>query len=108
MHMMVRENRVHLPEVLATLRRHRQQLQARGVRHVYVFGSLAREQAHEASDIDLALELEETARVGLLELHALQKVLSSLLKRKVDVISLSPHTRRDLRQAIMREGKCAF
>ncbi len=65
-----------------------------GARNVRVFGSVARGDATEASDVDLLVEMEEGK--SLLDLVGLWQDLQDLLGLKVDVISdggISPHLR---------------
>lgn len=50
-----------------------------------VFGSVARGEADEASDLDLLVEMEPGR--SLLDLGGLKVELEELLERKVDVIS---------------------
>jgi hypothetical protein len=67
---------------------------------VGVFGSLARGEANEQSDIDLIVEFSK--RKSLLALVAFERQLSLTLGRKVDLLTeaaLSPY----LRDRIMRE-----
>ena len=70
--------------VLATLRAHRHALQRAGIRRLSLFGSVARRDASEGSDVDLAAELDPDARIGLFALAALQKRLSDMIGRPVD------------------------
>jgi predicted nucleotidyltransferase len=56
-----------------------------GARHVAVFGSFARAQATDASDIDLLVDLD--ADRSLLDRIALKHDLEDLLGRPVDVIN---------------------
>ncbi|MCI0521170.1 MAG: nucleotidyltransferase family protein [Chloroflexi bacterium] len=68
---------------------------------VGVFGSMARGEANEASDIDLIVEFSR--RTSLLALVGFERKLSVALGRKVDVLTeaaLSPY----LRDRIM--GEC--
>jgi predicted nucleotidyltransferase len=73
-----------------------------GARHVRVFGSVARGQADDKSDIDFLVELE--AGRSLLDLGGLQFELETLLARPVDVVTergLKPRVREHvLREAI--------
>lgn len=55
-----------------------------GARNVRVFGSVARGQDTDASDIDLLVDLNEG--VGLVSLAAMGRELSELLGAKVDVV----------------------
>ena len=54
-------------QIIATLRAHESQLRRRGVSHVALFGSAARGEAKPASDIDIMIELEPDAPIGLFE-----------------------------------------
>ena len=65
-----------------------------GARNVRVFGSVARGDATEDSDVDFLVEMEEGR--SLLDLVGLWQDLQDLLGRKVDVISdggISPYLR---------------
>ena len=82
------------------LRRHRSAVlrTARqcGATNVRVFGSVARGQDTEASDIDLLVDLSPGS--GLVSLAALERKLTALLDAKVDVVpadSLRPHVRAE-------------
>ncbi len=55
------------------------------VKRAYLFGSYARGDADEKSDIDLIVELDD--RVGLFKFVGMQIKLEELLHRKVDLIS---------------------
>ena len=46
-------------EVIAKLTKHRAQLEALGVLRMYLFGSVAREEADDDSDVDLMVDLDE-------------------------------------------------
>ncbi len=89
--------------VLQTLRDHQPALAQRyGVRSLAVFGSVARNEATDASDVDLLVEFNRP--VGLFDLFALQDELTIILGRPVDVgtkASLKPRVReRVLEEAI--------
>jgi uncharacterized protein len=65
-----------------------------GVRFLSLFGSVARNEANAASDIDLLVEFDRP--VGYFGLFALQDHLESILDRKVDLgtaNSLKPRIR---------------
>ena len=90
-------------EVRRTLAAHRDLLQRFGVRELRLFGSAARGEAAEASDLDLLVEYDYTVPVGLFEFVRLQRVLSELLGRPVDLATpeaLHPI----LREQILREA----
>lgn len=63
-----------------------------GVVRLSVFGSVARGEADEQSDIDLLVEFSR--RVSLLKVVALERQLSNILGRKVDLLTeaaISPY-----------------
>ncbi len=73
------------------------------VRRLAVFGSALRAELRPESDLDILVEFEPEARVGL-RFITLQTELSSLLGRRVDLLTagfLSPHLRpRVLEEAV--------
>jgi len=56
-----------------------------GIKKASLFGSVVRDEQTERSDIDLLVELPETA--SLLELASLKLDLEEILRRKVDVLT---------------------
>lgn len=98
-------------DILRALREHRPELQAIGVRHAALFGSIARGDADVDSDIDLLVDLapDEEARgfayFGRLE--RIREIASRLLGRKVDLV-VAPVRKPHLRQEIDRERIDAF
>jgi predicted nucleotidyltransferase len=76
-----------------------------GVSKLSVFGSFARGQDRPDSDIDLLVEF--STEKGLLDLVALQRQLSEILGRKVDLLteqSISPY----IRDAVKRDQRVLF
>lgn len=72
-----------------------------GARSVRVFGSLARGQADEGSDVDFLVELEPGRT--LLDLGGLQQELEALLGRRVDVVTVRGLKGR-IRDRVLREA----
>jgi predicted nucleotidyltransferase len=73
-----------------------------GARNVRVFGSFARGQQHQRSDLDLLVELP--ADSSLLDLARLKVELEARLRRKVDVIP-EGSLKRALRDRIFAEAR---
>lgn len=88
-----------LAEVLRRLRAQRRELRRRGVRAVFVFGSVARGEATLASDIDLAVAFAPGTRVSLVSLGSLKAWLEDLLGWPVDLGE---------RAALRPEARAAF
>ena len=72
-----------------------------GARHVRVFGSVARGEADERSDVDFLVEMERGR--SLLDLGGLLMDLRDLLGRPVDVIT-ERGLRERIRSRVLREA----
>ena len=83
-------------EVIATLRDHELELRHRGVLHAALFGSLARNEAQPASDIDILIEVAPDAPIGVFEYVGITQYLADLFPNRVDV------TNRDRLKPLVR------
>lgn len=81
-------------EILAIAAKH-------GAYNVRIFGSVARGEADESSDIDILVELEEGR--SLFDLGGLLMDLESLLACKVDVVTVRG-LRKRIRERVLREA----
>jgi len=89
-------------EVLRILRQHRVQLEeSHGIRFLALFGSVARDQASPASDVDLLVDFAR--RPGFDGYMRLKEHLESLLGRRVDLI-MTGAIKPSLRPEIEREA----
>jgi predicted nucleotidyltransferase len=77
-----------LARSLLALREREPSLRAKGVMHAAVFGSVARGDEHDESDIDVLVELSREARIGTSEMLQIERDLTGVLGRKVEVVSL--------------------
>ena len=93
--------------VITTLRAHEAELRRAGIRHLSLFGSVARGESDANSDIDLAAELDPQAHIGLFALGALERRLAELVGRKVDLLP-EPAEKSRLRANIDRDRRHAF
>jgi uncharacterized protein len=93
--------------ILAALRAHGAELRRSGIRHLSLFGSVARGDAKPSSDIDLAAELDPDAHIGLFRLMGLQRRLAEILGRQVDLLPEPTESPR-LQQNIERDRRRAF
>jgi predicted nucleotidyltransferase len=94
-------------EVLQVLKDHEAELKKRGVAHAALFGSLARGQAGPKSDIDIMVELDPRAHVGLWGYAAVVEYVRSLFERPVDVAQRLG-LRRHVRPSAERDALYAF
>ena len=93
--------------IIAALRRHEPELRAAGIEQLSLFGSVARGDANTESDIDLAAGLDPAAELSLLDLTALERRLSEILGRPVDLLP-EPTEKHRLQVRIDRERRRAF
>jgi predicted nucleotidyltransferase len=85
-------------DIIAELRSRAPDIRALGATSLYLFGSVAREQANEASDIDLFVDYD-LERFGFVELIRLREQLSRALGRPADLTTrngLHPLLRRSI------------
>ena len=83
-------------EILARPRDNETALRARGVSHAALFGSRARVDNRPDSDIDIMIEVDPTARIGVYEYVALKDYIAGLFEGPVDIVSrdgLKPYVR---------------
>jgi len=94
-------SRLSQQEVLDRLNAHRDRLDEFAVKALFLFGSVARDEATSDSDVDFLVEFNRP--VGLFTLLGLKAYLEELLGCSVDVGtpgSLRPH----LRETVLREA----
>jgi len=89
-------------EILEALASHRSLFERYGVSSVSLFGSIARGEPTEESDIDLLVEFSRP--IGLLQFVELKRFLEEVFERSVDLVTpkaLKPQLRdRILKEAI--------
>jgi hypothetical protein len=77
-------------EAISLLKRHEPDFKRLGVEHLYLFGSTARDEAREDSDVDLFFDHPEGS-LGLYQLIGIKEAAARFLGRKTDIM-----TRRSL------------
>ena len=83
-------------DALSILQQSRTELIRRGVRRAALFGSTVRGEATAASDVDILLELDPAADLGVYEYVALARYIGEQFPVRVDVVNratLKPHVR---------------
>ena len=93
--------------VIATLRAHEAELRQAGLRSLSLFGSVARGESETDSDIDLAAEFDPAARMDLLRLTALERRITELVGRPVNLLP-EPVEKHRLQDQINRDRRRAF
>ncbi len=72
--------------VIRTLRAHEAELRAEGISHVYLFGSVARGEADEKSDVDLFYDYDSD-RFGFLQFMKIRELAPEIVGAPVDIMS---------------------
>jgi len=91
--------------VIEAIEAQRDELRARGVARLYLFGSTARDEATAASDVDIFVDLKRGVRFSLFDLMDLRDDLGRLLRARADVFlrqSLHRAIRRDIEAEAIR------
>jgi predicted nucleotidyltransferase len=73
-------------EAISRLLEHEAELKRLGVEHLYLFGSTARDEAKDDSDVDLFFDYE-TGKLGLYELVDVKEFTAGILDRKADIMT---------------------
>jgi predicted nucleotidyltransferase len=84
------------PAAIAKLKEHEAELKQLGVDHLYLFGSTARGEAREDSDVDLFFD-HPVGSLGLFELMDVKDAAARILGRKTDIM-----TRRSLHPVLRK------
>jgi predicted nucleotidyltransferase len=91
-------------EVIQVLKRHEVELKKLGVEHLFLFGSVARDDAKDDSDIDLFFD-HQKGRLGLYELMDVKERAQQILGRSTDIMtraSLHPVLREQIEETALR------
>jgi len=83
-------------DAIAKLKEHEAELKQLGVEHLYLFGSIARGDAHPDSDVDLFFDHPEGS-IGLYELMDVKDAAARILGCKTDIM-----TRRSLHRVLRK------
>lgn len=94
-------------EALGILRKHADELRARGIVHAALFGSVARGEATEESDVDILIDLDESRQFGLFAYAGIKSFVEGLFPGPVDVVDRKA-IKPDLRQPILSDAVHAF
>ena len=90
-------------EALRILAENRMRLKEYSVRSLFIFGSVARDEAAEASDVDCLVEFEPGKPVGLFLFIRLKQFLEEILICPVD-LATPEALRQSMREQILKEA----
>jgi predicted nucleotidyltransferase len=93
---------IELPEsaIADICRRHQ-------VQELFLFGSAARGEVRQDSDLDLLVDFLPGARPGLLGLSAMMRELTALLGRRVD-LAVKPALKPLIRPGVLAEARLIY
>ncbi|MDI6734786.1 MAG: nucleotidyltransferase family protein [bacterium] len=79
-----------LERIKKVLKEHEEELKEKyGIKKIGIFGSFVRGEDKKDSDLDILVEFEEDAKIGLLKFVNMENYLSELLGVKVDLVEKS-------------------
>ena len=87
-------------EAMSLLKQHEAELKQLGVEHLYMFGSTARNEARDDSDIDLFFD-HARGQLGVYELMDVKEVARAILGHPTDIMtraSLHPALRKRIEE----------
>jgi predicted nucleotidyltransferase len=90
-------------QALQRISENRSQLKHFSVKDLYLFGSVARDEAIDDSDVDILVEFLPNAKIGLFQFARLQRFLSELLECNVD-LATPDALHKDLKEDILKEA----
>ncbi len=93
--------------ILEILRSHAPELQAAGLAHLRLFGSVARGEAKPHSDIDLMADFAPDARISLLAFSGFKVRLEDILGTEID-LSCTDWMKEPIRNRALREAVSVF
>jgi predicted nucleotidyltransferase len=96
-----------LDRALEVLRANEKSLRAKGVLHAAVFGSVARGEAREDSDVDVLVEIDRDMHIGIFQYAGIELDLCDLMQKKVEIASVDG-LRPFARDEVLREKVDAF
>lgn len=90
-------------ETLDILEAHREEIKTMGIKSLALFGSVVRGEATGNSDVDLLVEFESDARIGLFEFARLRRYLGDILHARVD-LATPDALHEELKEQILQEA----
>jgi hypothetical protein len=90
-------------EILQKLAGIQSELKQFSVKQLYIFGSFARDEAGKESDLDIIVEFDPHAKVGLFALARLRRRLTEVIGKEIDLVTAEA-IRPEMREEILREA----
>jgi predicted nucleotidyltransferase len=90
-------------EAIRILTANRDRLREFPIRSLAIFGSVARDEATDTSDVDMLVDFEPGARIGLFRLIEIKQFLEGLLGCPVD-LGTADTLRQRIREQVLKEA----
>ena len=84
-------------------KKNRSRLSSFSVKNLYIFGSLSRDEAIDGSDVDILVEFQPDAKIGLFQFARFQRFLSELLECNV-ILATPDALHKELKKDILKEA----
>jgi predicted nucleotidyltransferase len=72
-------------EIITRIRKHADAIRAEGATELYLFGSAARDEMGDESDIDVFVDYDPASRFSLLNMSGIRLIVMDELGREVDI-----------------------
>lgn len=92
-------------EVVERLRKNADAIRGMGATSLYLFGSIARDETHPDSDLDLFIDYDPTRRFSLIDLVGIKQFLEEEMSTEIDITtrdSLHPMLKADIERSAVR------
>jgi len=92
-------------EAVSKLKGHADTIKAMGAMALYLFGSTARDETKESSDLDLFIDYDPSSKFNAFDLVGIKQFLEDELEISIDVTTrdgLHPMLRRNIEQTALR------
>ncbi len=96
-----------LNDVLNTLKAHESALKSKGVIHAAVFGSTARGEEGNNSDVDILIDLDKSRTITVFDYASIKDSIAELLNGRADVVTREG-LKKALRERVEKEAVDAF
>ena len=90
-------------QIITKLKNETDLLRRYSIQNIYLFGSTARNEAVETSDVDLIVEFLPDSRISLFQFSRLRQELSEILNSDVDLVTPDA-LHKDLKAEILKEA----
>ena len=93
--------------IIELAKQHEDEIRGRGVTYLALFGSIARGDARDDSDVDIVVEIEPGRKFSVIDHASLRVLLCDIFQRETDVV-VGHALRPGFRDAVARESIRVF